>query len=252
MSGMERADISRIAHRDHRIAAPLGAARVAQLLSRLQPPKGGRALDLGCGWGEWLLTLLQLQRDIAGVGVDLHLPPETASSTARYCLTDRVRWEQADVAGWSDGPFDVVICVGASHAFGGLDNTLRVLRQHLAPGGQVVLGDAIWEVPPSLAAQQALDADPGDFPDLPGLLAQIRDHDFEPTFGHVSTVEEWDDYEWSWTGSLTAWALREAPTEQDRQRALEVARQHRDGWIGGYRGQLGFVTIVLNDITRPG
>ncbi len=249
---MERAEISRIAHRDHPIAAPLGAARVAKLLSRLQPPGGGRALDLGCGWGEWLLTLLQLRRDIAGVGVDLHLPPETASGTVRYGVTDRVRWEQADVAGWSDGPFDVVICVGVSHAFGGLDRTLRVLRQHLAPGGQVVLGDAIWEVSPSLAAQRALEAGPGDFPGLPGFLAQVREHDFEPSFGHLSTIEEWDDYEWSWTGSLTAWALRESPTEQDRHEALEVARRHRDGWIGGYRGQLGFATLILNDIAGAG
>ncbi|MGZ4508677.1 MAG: hypothetical protein ACXVX0_15645, partial [Blastococcus sp.] len=67
----------------------------------------------------------------------------------------------------------------------------------------------------------------------------------EPGFGHVSTAAEWDDYEWSWTGSLATWALTEAA---DRAGALEAARTHRRQWLEGYRGQLGFVTLVLHDI----
>lgn len=64
----------------------------------------------------------------------------------------------------------------------------------------------------------------------------------------MSTLEEWDDYEWSWTGSLTSWALNEASSNEDRQNALAAAREHRDGWIRGYRRQLGFATVILHDL----
>lgn len=64
-------------------------------------------------------------------------------------------------------------------------------------------------------------------------------------------LAEWDDYEWSWAGSLTEWALREALTDDDRREALEIARAHHDEWLRGYRGQLGFVTVVLYDPTTP-
>jgi hypothetical protein len=65
--------------------------------------------------------------------------------------------------------------------------------------------------------------------------------------GHVSSLEEWDEYEWSWTGSLADWALEPGRDPGDRAEALEAARAHRDAWLGGYRGVLGFATLVLVD-----
>jgi hypothetical protein len=48
---MDRATLSRIAHRDHPVAAPVSGAQARVLLSRLSPPANGRVLDLGCGSG---------------------------------------------------------------------------------------------------------------------------------------------------------------------------------------------------------
>jgi len=245
---VDRTEVSRIAHRRHPIAAPVAPGRVRELLSWLDPPPGGRAVDLGCGEGEWLQELLVAHEHVSGVGVDLAVPDTAATAAARRGLAQRVRFEQADAATWSDGLFDAVLCVGASHAFGGLDPTLTAMRTHLRPGGQAVFGDGIWEVEPSGAAQAALEAGPDEFPDLAQMVVRVRQHGYEPTFAHVSTLEEWDDYEWSWTGSLVRWALHEASTEDDRQQALTAAREHRDGWLVGYRGQLGFCTLVLHDI----
>jgi SAM-dependent methyltransferase len=239
---MDRTTVSWIAHRDHPIAAPVSQAQARVLLSRLSPPANGRVLDLGCGSGVWLTGLLELRQDLTGIGVDIALPPGLAEGR-----TERITWVEADAARYEGEPVDTVICIGASHAFGGLAPTLDGVRGHLRPGGQVLLGDGLWEQPPSAAAQEALQAGPEEFPDLPGLLEQARAHGFEPGYGHVSTLEEWDDYEWSWTGALTEWALREAPTRADREEALGIAQQHRDEWLRGYRGQLGFVFVVLND-----
>ncbi|MFC5034729.1 MULTISPECIES: hypothetical protein [Streptomyces] len=60
----------------------------------------------------------------------------------------------------------------------------------------------------------------------------------------VSTLQVWDDYEWSWTGSLSQWAL-DHPEHPDNGEALKAAAEHRHTWLHGYRGTLGFVTLLL-------
>jgi hypothetical protein len=80
-------------------------------------------------------------------------------------------------------------------------------------------------------------------------MAEAARHGFEPVHGHISTTAEWDDYEWAWTGALTQWALTEAD-DDDRAAALQLARDHRQQWLEGYRGQLGFITVVLYDVAE--
>jgi cyclopropane fatty-acyl-phospholipid synthase-like methyltransferase len=135
-----------------------------ELVLWLSPPAGGRAVDLGCGEGEWLQELLLAQPGLAGVGIDHMLPDAAAERTAQRGLADRVRWIETDAATWSGGLFDVVLCVGASHAFGRLENMLAAVRRHLRPGGQALVGDTIWEGAPSASALAALEASPDDFP----------------------------------------------------------------------------------------
>lgn len=245
---MERSQIFDIAHLRHPIAAPVASERLRDLVGWLSAPTGGRAVDLGCGEGEWLQELLLAQPGLTGVGIDHMLPGSAAERAAQRGLGDRVRWIETDAASWSDGRFDVVLCVGASHAFGRLGDMLAAVRRHLRPGGQALVGDTIWEGTPSAAALTALDASADDFPDLAGLVQATREHGFEPSYGHTSTLAEWDEYEFSWTGSLVDWALRQAPTTEDRDQALTAAREHRDAWLGGWRRELGFATLVLHDV----
>ncbi|MGY1689209.1 SAM-dependent methyltransferase [Geodermatophilus sp. SYSU D01105] len=248
---MDRALASAVAHRWHPIAAPLSDESVRLLLDRLEPPEGARVLDLGCGSGAWLLPLLAARPGLTGVGVDLSAPALTeARRQARLRgLTDRVELVEGDAAAYDGGRFDVVVCVGASHVFGGPAGTLSAVRDHLRPGGQALFGDGFWERGPSSQALAGLGAEPGELPDLAGLTAEVAGQGYEPGYGHLSTAAEWDEYEWCWTGALTGWALREAP-DGDRDAALEMARTHRRQWLHGYRGELGFLTVVLHDLRR--
>ena len=244
---MDRALVSAIAHRWHPIAAPVSDDSLRRLVQRLELPDGARVLDLGCGYGEWLHAALEEFSDAEGVGVDTSSPAleEARARAEQRSLTDRVTFEQADAAEFEGGEFDAVLCVGAVHALGGLGSALSKVRTHLRPGGRVLLGDGFWESPPTPAALTALEAEPGDFAELPALVADVQRFGYEPGYGHVSTAAEWDDYEWSWTGSLAAWGLTEAAA---RDGALDAARTHRRQWLEGYRGQLGFVTLVLHDL----
>ncbi len=243
---MDRARASAIAHRWHPVAAPVSDANLRRLLQHLGPVD--RVLDLGCGFGEWLLAALEVAPQATGTGVDTSTPAleQARTRAAARGLADRVDWHEADAAGWRGPGFDGVLCIGATHAFGGLAGTLTAVREHLRPGGRVLLGEGFWDGEPSPQAMSALGAEPGELPSLAGLVEAVRAEGYEPGFGHVSSPEEWDDYEWSWTGSLTEWALTEAG-EPDRSSALAMAGTHREEWLAGYRNQLGFVTVVLHD-----
>ncbi len=243
---MDRALASAIAHRWHPVAAPVSDDNLHRLLTRLGPVE--RLLDLGCGFGEWLLAALEAAPGASGVGVDTSRPAleEAGRRASARGLADRVELTEADAAAYEAAGFDAVLCVGATHAFGGLAGTLEAVREHLRPGGRVLLGEGFWDGEPTPQAMSALGAEPGELPDLPGLVEAAREAGYEPGFGHVSSPEEWDDYEWSWTGALTEWALAEAGPE-DRASALAMAGTHREEWLAGYRGQLGFLTVVLLD-----
>jgi len=246
---MDRELLSTMAHCWHPIAAPVSTSNVRQLIGRAGIGPASRVLDLGCGSGAWSLSLLTEHPDADVVGVDRSAAAIRAARSAadRSGLADSAEWVEADAAVWEGGQFDLVLCVGASHAFGGLDGTLTAIRRHLVPGGRVILGDTAWEAPPSPKALEALGGGANDPTDVSGLVSAVQTRGFYVSYGHISTLAEWDEYEWCWTGALVQWALSEVTDATERQAVLQVAEEHRKAWLTGYRGELGFVCLVLHD-----
>jgi SAM-dependent methyltransferase len=244
---MDRELISLLAHAEHPIAAPLSDASVRTLLDRLVSRGDERVLDLGCGTGDWLLRALSAHPKLRAEGVDTSTAALTRAreAAARLAVADRLVLHEQDAAEFtSPDAYDLVLSVGATHAFGGLQATLTAAREHLAPGGQVLIGDGFWEREPGQAALGELGATRADFDDLATTVDRVVADGWTPVYGHTSTLEEWDDYEWSWTGSLARWAL-DHPGDPGGAAALETATAHRHGWLHGYRGTLGFVCLLL-------
>lgn len=243
---MDRQRISAIAHGDHPIAAPLDEHSVRRLLERALLRGDEHVLDLGCGHGAWLVRALGGRPGVRAEGVDVD--PGALDGARRAAaeagLEDRIRFHAQDAKAFtSPDRFDLVLCVGATHAFGGLLPALRAARGHLAAGGSVLVGDGFWEREPDEAALRVgFRAD--EYADLATIVDRVVADGWTPVYGHVSSLQEWDDYEWSWTGTLSRWAL-DHPEEPGQGDALETAQRHRDGWLRGYRGTLGFVTLLL-------
>lgn len=262
---MDRALASALAHRWHPVAAPVSDHSVRRLVEALDLPAGSRVLDLGCGTGEWLHRVLAATPGATGIGVDTSGPALDAAraDAASRGLAERLSFVQADASNWTASTgnpstgsgepppaFDAVLCVGVGHVFGGPAATVAAARRHLAPGARVLLGEGFWEGPPDRGVLEALGATEDELTDLPSLVAVVGEAGFEPGWGHVSSTEEWDDYEWSWTGALAAWSLTEGVGAEAAE-ALELARSHRRAWLGGYRNRLGFLTVVLREAGTP-
>ncbi|MEV6730403.1 MULTISPECIES: class I SAM-dependent methyltransferase [unclassified Streptomyces] len=249
---MDRRQISSIAHTDHPIAAPLSDGSVRTLLDRALPRSDARLLDLGCGSGTWLMRAQAARPDLRADGVDNDAEAIAAAGRAvdEAGLGGRIAFHAQDAAEFSSPHrYGLILSIGATHAFGGLLPTLKAADSHLAPGGCVLLGECFWEREPdrkTLDAGFAVD----DYDDLATTVDRITADGWVPVYAHVSTRQEWDDYEWSWTGSLSRWAL-DHPEHPDHGQALEAAARHRKAWLHGYRGTLGFVTLLLRRATRP-
>jgi SAM-dependent methyltransferase len=240
---VDREEISRRAHADHPIAAPLDDDAVRGLLERALPHGGGRVLDLGCGGGEWLLRALTARPGLRAEGVDLseRALADARRAARRLGVEDRLVLHRQDAARFTaPHSFDLVLCVGATHAFGGLLPALAAARGHLAPDGRVLAGDGYWDREPSAEAVALL----GDLDDLPTTLDRVAADGWTPVHGHISTRRELDDYEWAWTGTLASWAL-DHPGHPDSAEALAAATAHRDEWLRVYRDVFGFLCLVL-------
>lgn len=187
---MHREEISKIAHTEHPIKAPLDDDSVRRLLDRGLPRGDERVLDLGCGGGEWLLRALTTRPRVHAEGVDIS---EEALAQAGLAARDlgveqRLTLHQTQAADFTPAhPFDLVLSVGATHAFGGLLPTLAAAREHLAPGGRVVIGEGFWEHPPSPEAAEML----GDYSDLATTVDRVVADGWTPSTGTSARAANW-------------------------------------------------------------
>ncbi len=234
--------------------APLSDARAADLIADLIAGRpgdlasdlaGASVLDLGCGWAELLLRILAAAPLASGSGVDTDadaIERGRANAAARG-LAQRVRLEVAGVD-TATGPADVVISIGASHAWGGTAGALAAVRQRTGPGGQVLFGDAIWDRPPTETALRAMDATSTDFGTLGELADQAMAAGFRVLGLATANQDEWDSFESRFCAGRERWLLAH-PDDPRTETVRAAVDQHRRRWLHGYRGYLGFAYLTL-------
>jgi SAM-dependent methyltransferase len=247
---MQQAEVIALAHAGLAMNAPLSDLRAGQLLAGLAPPAGGRALDLGCGWAELLLRLAAAHPSMTGIGID-HSQVSVQRgqrAAAERGLADRVHLQVADVRGYCGPPADTVLCIGASHAWGGTVPALTAIRPRLRPGGVLLFGDAYWERSPTPAELAALGAGPGDHGPLADLVDAAMTAGFRPLEIAAASREEWDSFESRWCAGLERWLL-DHPGAPDADQVRATADEHRNNWLRGYRGVLGFAYLTLATTT---
>ena len=220
---------------------PLSPEHAELLLDRLDLRRGQRIADLGCGWGELLLTAVaRAGVGTAGVGIDTDQSVLERGRREAAARGLPVEFLNADVASWR-GTADRVVCTGASHAFGGTADALRSLAGVVPAGGRLLYGDAIWSQPPSPEAVGLLGEDIGS---LTELLDAARASGWRAI--HVSEADqrEWDDFESTFRAGRQEWLI----ANPGHPRAADIREWLDDrerGYVTVYRGILGFAHLVL-------
>jgi SAM-dependent methyltransferase len=101
---------------------------------------GARVADIGCGHGASAVVMADAYPASQIFGFDFHGPSvETARRRAEEAgVADRTTFEEADAKGY-DGTFDLICFFDCLHDMGDPVGIARYAREHLAPGGSVLL-----------------------------------------------------------------------------------------------------------------
>ena len=180
-------------HHGMRICNPMTSQELDQLLAVLAPRDGERVLDIACGHGELLIRMAETAA-VAGTGIDLSpwVLVRAVASAAERGVAGRLRWILGNGAGLPAEPIhDIVTCLGASWIWDGFAGTARALRDRVAPGGRIAIGDV----------QERPDAAAGDLQSLEetaltrdAQMAVLYEHGFDPIAEFRFPVSSWEAY----------------------------------------------------------
>ncbi|WP_436771466.1 SAM-dependent methyltransferase [Yinghuangia sp. YIM S09857] len=238
---------------------PLSEARAGRIVARLAAASPATVLDIGCGWGEMLLRVLEAVPGSTGVGLDINAE-DLARGTdlaKRRGLAGRVEFSEESALGTARGPADAVLCLGAGQALCDPEQpydpgvVLHELRRLVRPGGRVVLGEGFWDRAPTDEELAAMwpGAHRGDHLRLGPLVDLAVEAGFRPAWIESASREEWEEFESGYRHDTELWLA----TNPDHALAAEIREQadrQRSSWTDGYRNILGIAYLTLVPVTR--
>ncbi|CAL9346792.1 SAM-dependent methyltransferase [Streptomyces sp. enrichment culture] len=233
---------------------PLSQARARRLVASLAANRPATVLDIGCGWGELLLRVLEAAPGATGTGIDINaedLARGRALAVERG-LDGRVAFVEESAHGSARGPADLVLCVGSSQALCDPDGphdvtaALRELRRLVAPGGRVLLGEGFWQrVPaPDELARMWPGAREDDHQPLDALVDAAIDAGFRPAWIETADRDEWEQFESGYRHDVEVW-LAANPGHPDAAETRARVDRQRTSWLTGYRDILGMAYLTL-------
>lgn len=216
-------------------------------------PRSARVLDIGCGKAEALLRLAARDR-IDGVGVErsVHLAPVArAAVAARGAGSDIVIHElDAEAFAAPARHFDLSICLGSTHAWGGLQQSLGRLAACTAPGGLVLVGEPFWSRPPDADFLAALGAPKDAHLDLDATIAEGAAAGLQPLMALTSSPQEWEWYEGLGRLAIERHVTAH-PEDAEGPAFLERSRTMWARYWSGGRDFLGFVVTLYRNRPDP-
>ncbi|QES04719.1 class I SAM-dependent methyltransferase [Streptomyces venezuelae] len=233
---------------------PLSEQRATRMIERLVAGRPADVLDIGCGWGELLLRILDAAPEAKGIGLDINaedLARGRALAETRG-LADRVEFVEESALGTQRGPVDAILCLGSSQALCDPEQphdpaaALRELRRLTRPGGRVVLGEGFWQQEPTEEELAGMwpGAHAGEHLGLGALVDLAIEAGFRPAWIETASVEEWEEFESGYRYETEVW-LAANPDHPLAAETRERVDRQRSTWVNGYRRVLGIAYLTL-------
>lgn len=206
---MDRDLYSFVRHATLDLISPLPVSAYEALLRDVFLRGTGEVLDVGCGKGTLLLEFARRGWNSHGVERSPLMAEAARQSAREQKLEGRVRITEADAAQtvgtMEDASIDCALCIGSSHALGGLDRTFAEFARVVRPGGHVVIGELYWRCLPSQELLEALGMAATDLGDLDATLAMGRPFGLELLASQPATRQEFASYEAAQREAGSAW-----------------------------------------------
>ena len=239
---MDKSRYSWIAHGQLPVWNPCGVSHLQRYVEQLRLRDGSGILDIGCGRGH-LLNLILSQYNACGIGIDSspYAIAEAARSAAhliaagRLTLVERA-FEANDYAAAS---FDLVVCIGSTHASGGYVGLLKTARRLLRAGGMLLVGEGYWKRAPSADYLAFLHATADEHGNHQDNQTTGISEGFDLLACSECSQEEWDAYEEHYARNVEG-HVRANPHDADAQAMLERIRAWREAYLRWGRDTLGF------------
>jgi len=243
-------------HVDLTFMAPLSEERAAKLIDFVSAKLVGTVIDVGCGWAELLIRILQVAPNARGIGVDMQESSIAHAQTlaVKRGIDGRITLVNGDARKHSPGSADAAVCIGASQIWGPpveakmpLDyrSALRAVRAMVKAGCPVVYGEGIWTATPTPDAVAPLAGRPDEHVFLPDLLDIARDSGFAIVQVHQASLDEWDAFESGYTARYARWLASHPADHPDASTVRTKMEAQRNAYFKGYRGVLGMAYLAM-------
>jgi precorrin-6B methylase 2 len=230
-----------VAERDHEIQNPLSREKIRELGRRLRLEPATRVLDLASGkCGPATLLAGEFGCRITAVERAPEFVADARERIAAAGLEDRVELVEADAAELDLGEerYDVVMCLGASFIWSGLEPELAALRPAVRGRGAVVVGEPFWNRWP---LPDGIDG--GGYVPLAQTVARLAAAELPVETLIASSLDDWDRYESLQWRALEDW-LATNPDDEDAARIRELYERNRREYLDWGRDLLGWAVFV--------
>lgn len=240
---------STIAHQNLEICSPAPWGVYENLLLGSKISALPEILDIGCGKAGVLAKAIEATNG-SGIGVDLPDSLGTAITARAEKLRnqDRLKIILEDAEGFvrrTDRSFDLVICIGSSHALGGPLQLFSCAKNLLKPGGKLLFGEIVWKAPPSKEFLEFLECGEQDQMYTSQLFDLVQSGGFliERTASCLET--DFDNYENELKKAVETWTMSNAthPMATEFRKRSESWSEAREKWA---RNAFGFEVIIAS------